>query len=160
MSNPLIKSLVAGALVLGLSGPVAANDAASLVREFYTIVDAKAEGLDRFYANDFNDRDRSPAAPKDATDKQVMLNFFSELVVGFPDFNHELEILAPIGSDKAMVYWTFEGTHTGIFFGNQATGNKISINGVDIFRINDGKFVEQWHVEELMSLFKQMRPKS
>ncbi|MCP4432521.1 MAG: ester cyclase [Gammaproteobacteria bacterium] len=160
MSNPLTKSLVAGVLVLGLSTPVAANDADSLVREFYTIVDAKAERLDRFYANDFKDHDRSPVAPKDATDKQVILSFFSELLVGFPDFSHELEILAPIGYDKAMVYWAFEGTHTGTFFGNQATGNKISINGVDIFRIKGGKFVEQWHVEELMSLFGQMRPES
>jgi predicted ester cyclase len=58
----------------------------------------------------------------------------------------------------AMVYWTFEGTNSGTLFGAPASGNEVSINGVDIFRVADGQFVEQWHVEELMSLFQQIAP--
>ncbi len=107
-------------------------------------------------ADGFEDHDRPPAAPVAASDAQVMLNLFSELATGFPDATHTLDLVEPVGSDRAMVRWTFEGNHTGPFFGIPASGNAISINGIDVFTVQDGKFIEQWHVEELDDLFAQI----
>ena len=137
--------------------PAFANEAADMIRTFYTAVDAKDRTTyEAMIADGFKDHDRPPAAPATATDRQVILNLFSELATGFPDATHAIDLLEPVGGERAMVRWTFEGTHTGPFFGVPASGNAVSINGIDVFTARDGKFVEQWHVEELADLFGQI----
>ncbi len=137
------------------------NEATNLISAFYKIVDDHMQptnALEDFFAHDFKDNNRPSTAPEGVADRQVALKLFAELESGFPDGVHSLDILEAIGEDKAMVYWTFTGTHSGHFFGAPPSGNRISINGVDVFRVVDGRFVEQWHVEELMSLFQQISP--
>lgn len=139
-----------------------ANEATDLIRLFYKTADnakTPSNTLSEFFAEDFLDHNRSAMAPAEVSDRNVALNLFAELTTGFPDAIHELEILEGIGADRAMVYWTFSGTHSGSFFGAPPSGKQVSINGVDVFRVNGGKFVEQWHVEELMSLAQQIAAK-
>jgi predicted ester cyclase len=129
---------------------------AETIRQFYTVVDDPSKGNDElaaFFSESFVDHNRSADAPAEAPDRLVALGLFEQLAQGFPDAKHDLEILEDIGSNRAMVYWTYTGTHTGPFFDSPASGNEIKINGVDIFRVEDGLFVEQWHVEELATLF-------
>jgi predicted ester cyclase len=156
-------ALFAALIVLpNLRGTLAmANETTDMIASFYQAVDASStnsEVLANFFNDNFKDHNRPAVAPKGVSDKAVTLNLFSELKIGFPDATHKLDILAPIGEDRAMVYWTFSGTNTGRFFGTEASNNQVRINGVDIFRVKNGKFVEQWHVEELMSLFSQIAP--
>jgi predicted ester cyclase len=161
MSPKSNVAAVAAALSLASGVPALANDAADVIAAFYATADrtsAPTDDLSMFFADNFVDHDRPVAAPDGVPDRAIALNLFSELKTGFPDGNHRLDMLHPIGADMAMVYWTFEGTNSGIFFGTPASGNKVSINGVDVFRVADGQFVEQWHVEELMSLFQQIAP--
>lgn len=129
---------------------------AETIREFYTVVDDPSKGNDAlaaFFSESFVDNNRSADAPAEVPDRLVVLGLLEQLAQGFPDAQHNLEILEDIGSDRAMVYWTYTGTHTGQFFDFPASGREIRINGVDIFRVEDGLFVEQWHVEELATLF-------
>lgn len=159
----LSKIFLAGLTAIFLTTSAFANNAANLIKEFYTTVDDKTksvEALSIFFADDYVDHDRSPSAPEGVPDRAVTLNLFSELKSGFPDAIHTIEILENIGDDRAIVYWTFYGTNTGSFFGAPASGNKVEINGVDIFRVKDGKFIEQWHVEELLTLFQQIKSAS
>lgn len=138
-----------------------ANEAADLVRQFYTAVDAERPDpavYGAMLAEGFVDNDRPQTAPPGVPDRAVILGLFAELEQAFPDAIHRLDIVEPIGTDRAVVYWTFEGRHKGPFFGVPASGRDVSINGVDIFRAADGKIVEQWHIEELQSLFAQIAP--
>jgi hypothetical protein len=132
--------------------------AVELVRTFYAAVDARADvgTLEGFFAPDFSDHDRPANALEGIPDRAVALALFGELASGFPDGADRLDIPAPVGLDTAMVYWTFTGTHEGPFFGIPASGRSVEINGVDVFLVEDGRFDEQWHVEELMSLFAQI----
>ena len=160
MTFAILRGTLAAAL-LALPAPVLANNAADLIREFYTAVDADRPDPDVYgamLAEGFVDNDRPGIAPPEVADRDVTLALFAELEQAFPDAVHRLDILEPIGIDRAVIYWTFEGTHTGPFFGTPASGREVSINGVDIFRAEGGKFVEQWHVEELQSLFAQIAP--
>lgn len=153
--------VLAATLILGVPTQSTANEVSDLIKEFYSAVDAKPASsafVTNFVADSFKDNDRSLQAPEGVSDKLMMANLFAELANGLPDATHSLDILEPISDGRAVVYWTYTGTHTGTFFGTPASGNKISLNGVGIFRVKDGKFVEQWHVEELMSLFSQIRP--
>ena len=69
-------------------------------------------------------------------------------------------MVEPLSNDRVLVYFSFSGTHTGQFFSHLPTGNNVSFIGVDIFKIKDKKFVENHHVEDLTTLFEQMKAKN
>jgi steroid delta-isomerase-like uncharacterized protein len=46
--------------------------------------------------------------------------------------------------DKALVRWTFRGTHTGDYMGRQATGKQVTATGMNLFRLANGKIAEIW----------------
>lgn len=47
--------------------------------------------------------------------------------------------------DKVAVLWTFQGTHTGSGYeGLPATGTRVKVRGMTIWRIVDGRIVEEW----------------
>ena len=48
------------------------------------------------------------------------------------------------------------GTHTGTYFGIEATGRTIEITGMDLFRICDGRIVEHWHEADHVAMFEQL----
>lgn len=158
----MIKTALIAAALATASISAHASEATDLIGRFYADVDntAKSVGdLDAYYAETFQDHDRNPTAPAELSDKQVILGLFTELRAGFPDGKHVLDIVEDAGEGRAMVYWTFSGTHTGPFYGMPASGNAVSINGVDIFKVSDGQFAEQRHVEELLGMFEQMKPR-
>jgi predicted ester cyclase len=135
------------------------NQAASLIQQFYRTADDPSQdaiALGDFIADDFKDHNRPAQVPATVSDKQALIGLFTEIKRGFPNAKHALQILAPIDADRAVVYWTFTGTHQGNFFGRAASGKTASINGVDIFRVRGAHFVEQWHVEDLLQLFAQI----
>jgi len=61
----------------------------------------------------------------------------------FPDlrFAIEDEIAA---ADKIVTRWRVTGTQTGTFFGRAASGRRIDVSGMNIFRIADGVIREIW----------------
>lgn len=70
-------------------------------------------------------------------------DFLAQFWVGFPDLtSHEEALIAD--QDLVTIRWTITGTHTGTFFGVAPTGNAISVGGMDVLRVEDGKIVEQW----------------
>ncbi len=79
----------------------------------------------------------------------------SSLIKGFPDLNTTIEDIIAEG-DKVWVRFTDTGTHTGEYLGLAPTGKKITIRGVDISRLVDGKFVEEWQVSDSLDFYKQL----
>ncbi|PKB81552.1 MAG: hypothetical protein BZY88_06445 [SAR202 cluster bacterium Io17-Chloro-G9] len=49
-----------------------------------------------------------------------------------------------------------KATHSNEFTGVPATGNQISVSGVNIFRISGGKIVEHWVNYDAMGLMQQI----
>jgi predicted ester cyclase len=58
--------------------------------------------------------------------------------------------------DKVVAYDTFAFKHTGTFQGIPPTGKEATITSIDIYRIVDGKIVEQWVEANLLSLMQQL----
>jgi len=88
--------------------------------------------------------------------KKGFKQFFEATFKAIPDFSYSLKKIVAEG-DLAMMYSTTSGTHTGgKWLGKAATGNKLSFDVVDIFRIQDGKIAEHWDVADTFSLFKQL----
>ena len=57
--------------------------------------------------------------------------------------------------DLVAVYWTASGTNTQPGMGFPATGKKISVNGMTIFRFKAGKICEEWSVWDMLSVMRQ-----
>ena len=52
--------------------------------------------------------------------------------------------------------FTARGTHNGGFMGLSPTGKVITLTGIEIFRIEDGKIAELWGEANLMGLLQQL----
>jgi len=74
----------------------------------------------------------------------------------FPDIHFANDDILADG-DKVVARWTCTGTHRGPFRGIAPTGKHISFIGINIFRLRDGKIVERWAVEDVVSLMQQLR---
>jgi steroid delta-isomerase-like uncharacterized protein len=62
----------------------------------------------------------------------------------FPDLRMSIQQMVAEG-DKVAVLWTFQGTHTGWGYeGLPPTGTKVEVRGMTIWRIVDGRIVEEW----------------
>lgn len=60
------------------------------------------------------------------------------------------------GRDKVVVYWTNTATHSGPFMGIPPTGRAITISGIDIHLMRDGKMAEHWHAVEELQMLQQL----
>jgi len=73
----------------------------------------------------------------------------------FSDFHHEIDAQLVEG-DKVASRVTGFGTHTGDFIGVPGTGKSVSMSGISIHRVVDGKLVEHWAQVDALSLLQQM----
>jgi steroid delta-isomerase-like uncharacterized protein len=77
------------------------------------------------------------------------------LLKGFPDLQMTIEDI--FGEDeKIVVAWTFSGTHDGEFTGIPATRNKVSVDGVTIHHVADGKVIDSFANWNALALMKQL----
>ena len=58
--------------------------------------------------------------------------------------------------DKVTARFTARGVHKGEFMGLPPTGKAITMTGIEIFRLNDGKIAELWGEANLMGLMQQL----
>ena len=58
--------------------------------------------------------------------------------------------------DKVATRWTFRATHKGEFLGIAATGKRVTITGINICRIEQGKIAELWREVDVVSLLQQL----
>lgn len=58
--------------------------------------------------------------------------------------------------EKVVVRWTNSGTNSGEFLGMPPTGRSFSIQGIDIYRLADGKLAEHWHVVDMLAQMQQL----
>jgi len=58
--------------------------------------------------------------------------------------------------DRVAVRFTARGVHQGAFMGLPATGKSITMTGIEIFRIEDGRIAELWGEANLLGLMQQL----
>ncbi|MEM6430854.1 MAG: ester cyclase [Deinococcota bacterium] len=80
---------------------------------------------------------------------------FAMFFQAFPDFAVTAEDVM-IAGDKVIGRFTYTGTHQGNFMGNIPTGNTIHMRSIDIWRVQDGKFVEHWDELNTLEFFGQL----
>ncbi len=76
----------------------------------------------------------------------------------FPDWTEEIVDIIAEG-DKVVTRYKSTGTHQGAFNGVDSTGNKVIIYETSIYRLANGKIIEQWGFPDEVSLRSQLQSK-
>jgi steroid delta-isomerase-like uncharacterized protein len=83
--------------------------------------------------------------------KQTMLIF----TMGFPDLQFTIEETIA-ETEKAVCYWAMSGTHRGEFMGIPATGKKMSVDGITIHHITNGKIMDSYVSIDMWGMMQQL----
>jgi predicted ester cyclase len=127
-----------------------------VVREYY---DAVEKGLDAILEARAKYFDRSlvvhsgGAPPVDHPDAHEQ--YIRDLFGAFPDLRERIDELVAEG-DRVVARFTSYGTHQGPMWGILATGRACTCTGITIYRLSDGKVVEQWTEMNLLGLMQQL----
>jgi predicted ester cyclase len=73
----------------------------------------------------------------------------------FPDLRIIIEDQVAEG-DKVVTRWRGSGTHQGDLFGIAPTGNRVSLVGITINRIEGGKVAEEWQIFDALGMMQQL----
>lgn len=72
-----------------------------------------------------------------------------------PDLTCEIEQMV-ISGDRVVAHLRFRGHFTGTFEGTQGQGQKVDFIATDIYQIENGKITANWHIEDNLTLMKQL----
>jgi steroid delta-isomerase-like uncharacterized protein len=129
------------------------------------------KALERRFANEFNKGKAAAMAAIDevsATDivahtasgmdirglkgiKQVYNDWFD----AFPDYHMTIDDIVTEG-DKAVIRYTWTGTHKGAYMGIPPTNKKVMMWGIEIDRFVGGKIVEAWARMDTLGFMQQL----
>jgi steroid delta-isomerase-like uncharacterized protein len=96
-----------------------------------------------------------PPAPGVTDAREAFKRFFRVMLQAFPDLDVTIEDQIAEG-DKVVTRKTFRGTHRGELWGQPATGKRVSLEVIDIFRVQEGKIIEHWAELDLLALSRQL----
>ena len=80
---------------------------------------------------------------------------FTEFYIAFPDWREEIVELVAEGNRVAGRF-TCSGTHRGEFLGEAPTGKRMEVEEVFFLRVEDGKFVDFWALEDSLGRMRQL----
>lgn len=123
---------------------------ARYIREVWDAADIYA--LRQFLSPEFK-RHQSPLVePLDREQQIARLEGFRR---AFPDVSVEVVDVVAEG-DRIAFRATMTGTHLGEFSGIPPTGSRFSVSLVDVVRIENGRFAEQWGGPDMFDLVQQL----
>ena len=82
-------------------------------------------------------------------------NFINGLRTAFPDVSLTLEDQLAEG-EEVVIRWTMRGTHQGELWGTAPTGKPVTVTGITIQRLAEGKIVEEWTEGDSLGLQQQI----
>ena len=125
-----------------------------LLRRYY---DAWNRGdlaaLDELVAPDLVNHD--PALPGLPPGREGVKAVLAGFRSAFPYLHYTIEDQVS-GGDKVVTRFTLRGTNRGEFGGMPATGKSVTVAGITIERIADGKTVEYWRRTDDLGIMQQL----
>ena len=80
---------------------------------------------------------------------------FTEFYTAFPDWREEIVELVAEGNTVAGRF-RCSGTHLGEFLGEAPTGKRMDVEEVFFLRVEEGKFVDFWGLEDSLNRMRQL----
>lgn len=120
-----------------------------LVNDFLNKHDLSA--ADQLFAEDLIDHQGAT----DNVGRETVKRFVSGLWDSFPDLHCQLSHVLS-DANKVCVYVVGQGTHKGEFLGIAPTNRAVTLLGVSVMRIADGKIAERWNITDMAGLRAQL----
>jgi len=58
--------------------------------------------------------------------------------------------------DRVVVRWTAQGTQQGELLGVPPTGKQVTVTGIDVYRIENGRTAEHWGNFDQLGMLQQL----
>lgn len=58
--------------------------------------------------------------------------------------------------DRVVARWTLVGDHERTFMGIPASGNRVKVGGIIIYRLSGGKIAKYWGATDRLALMRQI----
>jgi len=84
-----------------------------------------------------------------------LLQVVAMIRAAIPDLSRDVDEEHADG-DRVVTSFTDHGTHAGDLFGIPATARAVSVRGINLCRVRDGRIAEIRHVEDLLGLLRQL----
>jgi steroid delta-isomerase-like uncharacterized protein len=110
------------------------------------------DDLDALVAEDVVDHDPLPGQ---APGREGLKDALRSIFEAFPDAEIRFKHLVADGN-LVIAHVTVRGTHQGEFMGVPPTGKRVSWDGFDVGRIQNGVFVERWGLVDTLGLLQQL----
>jgi steroid delta-isomerase-like uncharacterized protein len=81
--------------------------------------------------------------------------YYANYLTGFSNIKFTIKDVFGQGN-KLVKYWNFSGDNTGVFLGMPATGKHVSIDGVTLVRMQNGKIAEERDFLDNLDLMTQL----
>ena len=81
--------------------------------------------------------------------------FITEYRTAFPDYTCTIEDQVA-EADKVVTRWTMRGTQQGQLMGIPPTGKQVTLPGVVLDRVSNGRLVETWMQADTLGLLQQL----
>ena len=114
-------------------------------------IGGKVDVVDDVVAEHCVDHDPMPGQPQGREGQRQTCQM---VVDGLSDRSIEETYLE--SGDKVIENWVCSGTHTGDFLGIPATGKRLDIRGMEIWRVEDHQIVERWGVVDVAGALEQL----
>ncbi len=112
----------------------------------------KVDVVDELVTEDFLNHAAPPGRQRGRQGLKDVVRMFEG---AFPDFRYEVEDVIAEG-EKVAVRDIFRGTHQGDFMGIPATGNRVTMEAIHIFRFDGGRVAEHWVARDDLGMMRQL----
>ncbi len=94
-------------------------------------------------------------SPRDVSGPEDIREYVETYQTAFPDVWYTVEELVA-GEDAVRAHWVATGTHESDLFGIEPTGEAFSVEGLDVFRIEDGEIAEIWAHWDTLKMVQEL----
>jgi len=98
---------------------------------------------------------QEPNASGSQIGPQVYKATVKRFLTGLPDLRFTIQEMISEG-DKVVVSWILSGTHQGEFYGIAPTNKKVSVEGITIHQIENGKILESNASWDRLGMMRQV----
>ncbi len=110
--------------------------------------------VEEIFASDFLDHNPDPVPGRPAG-RDGIKHDVQRIRAAFPDLAISADDIICEG-DRVGLHWSARGTQTGDLIGIPATGRQVTMSGMQLFSIRDGRIVERWSVFDGIGVMRQL----
>jgi steroid delta-isomerase-like uncharacterized protein len=131
---------------------MSSEDNKELVRRGYEAVNQRNwAAFDELHVSDYV----SHSAARTIQGLEAYKQTLSINITAFPDLHFTIEHMIAEG-DFVAVRHTARGTHQATFMGIPPTGKQVTVTGMLIDRVVNGKIIEEWSNQDWLGLVQQL----